>query len=94
MDLLSNKDIGYYHLRFIGILRWAVKLARIDIATEVSMLAAYSAAPRQRYLAAILHVFAYLKAHSHSRLCWIQATSLKSQLQSTIGLISMGMSMS
>jgi hypothetical protein len=32
------------------------------------MLAAYSAAPRQGHLAAVLHVFAYLKAHSRSRL--------------------------
>jgi hypothetical protein len=46
-----------------------VELARIDIATEVSMLAAYSAAPRQGHLAAVLHVFAYLKAHSRSR--WV-----------------------
>ena len=66
-DLLSDKDIGFYQSQ-IGILRWAVELARIDIATEVSMLATYSAAPRQGHLAAVLHVFAYLKAHSRSRL--------------------------
>ena len=32
------------------------------------MLAAYSAAPRQGHLAAILHVYAYLKSHDRSRL--------------------------
>jgi hypothetical protein len=45
-----------------------VELGRINVATEVSMLAAFSAAPRQGHLAAILHVYAYLKAHSRSRL--------------------------
>ena len=49
-------------------MRWMVELGRIDIATEVSMLAAYSAAPRQGHLAAVLHVFAYLKKHPRSKL--------------------------
>jgi hypothetical protein len=45
-----------------------VELGRIDIAVEVSMLAAYSVAPRQGHLAAVFHVFAYLNTHSRSRL--------------------------
>ena len=66
-DLLTDDDTGYYQSQ-IGVLRWAVELGRIDVATEVSMLAAFSAAPRQGHLAAVFHLYAYLKAHDRSRL--------------------------
>jgi hypothetical protein len=66
-DLLSDEEAGFYQSQ-IGILRWAVELGRIDIATEVSMLAAFSVAPRQGHLAGVLHLYAYLKAHDRSRL--------------------------
>lgn len=32
---------------------------------EVPMLAAYDAAPHRGHLEAVLHIFAYLKTHSH-----------------------------
>jgi hypothetical protein len=66
-DLLEDEDACFYQSQ-IGVLRWAVELGRIDIATEVSMLAAYSVVPRQGHLAAVLHVFAYLNNHGRSRL--------------------------
>ena len=44
-----------------------MELGRIDICTEVSMLAAFSAAPRKGHLEAVMHVFAYLKKHPRSR---------------------------
>ena len=66
-DLLADEDACFYQSQ-IGVLRWAVELGRIDIATEVSMLAAYSVAPRQGHLAAVLHIFAYLNNHARSRL--------------------------
>jgi hypothetical protein len=65
--LLTESDAGYYQSQ-IGVLRWAVELGQIDIATEVSMLAAFSAAPRHGHMAAVLHMYAYLKAHDRSRL--------------------------
>ena len=40
----------------------------MDILTEVSMLAAFSAAPRQGHLAGILHLYAWLKQHPKSKL--------------------------
>jgi hypothetical protein len=43
-NLLEDEDACFYQSQ-IGVLRWAVELGRIDIATEVSMLAAYSVAP-------------------------------------------------
>jgi hypothetical protein len=59
-DLLTDEDLGHYQSQ-IGVLQWAVKLGRIDVATEVSMLAAFSAAPHQGHLAAVLPLFAYLR---------------------------------
>ena len=66
-DLLKDEDASYYQQQ-IGALRWMVELGRVDVLTEVSMLAAYSAAPRLGHLAAILHVYAYLRAHNRSKL--------------------------
>jgi hypothetical protein len=43
-DLLEDED-ACFHQSQIGVLRWAVELGRIDIVTEVSMLAMYSVAP-------------------------------------------------
>ena len=64
---LLEEDASYYQQQ-IGVLRWMVELGRIDICTEVSMLAAYSACPRQGHLAAVIHLFAYLKNHSRSKM--------------------------
>ena len=65
--LCNDEETSYYHQQ-IGILRWAVELGRIDITTEVSILAGFSAAPRVGHLNAIFDVFAYLKKHTRSRL--------------------------
>jgi hypothetical protein len=52
-----------------GVLCWAVELGRcIDICTEVSMMAAYSAAPREGHMEAVMHIFAYLQGHERSRI--------------------------
>jgi hypothetical protein len=45
-------------------------MGRLDIATEVSMLAAHMAAPREGHLAAVFHVFAYLKNKHNARLIY------------------------
>ena len=65
--LLSDEDACYYQQQ-IGVMRWMVDLGRIDICTECSKLAAFSAAPRHGHLAVIFHVFAHLKAHQRSKL--------------------------
>jgi hypothetical protein len=64
-DLLKDEDACFYQSQ-IGVLWWAVELGRIDIATEVSMLAAYSVAPCQEHLAAVLHGFGYLNNNGRS----------------------------
>ena len=45
----------------IGILRWIVKLGRIDIMNEVSMLSSHLANPRQQHLDKAIRIFGYLK---------------------------------
>ena len=64
---LCNAEDHSTYMQHIGILRWAVELGRIDIATEVSMMAAYAAAPRQYHLMALMHIYAWLKSHNRSK---------------------------
>jgi len=51
----------------LGILCWIVELGRLDILTEVSMLSAHNALPREGHLEAMYHIFSYLKGHENSR---------------------------
>ena len=52
----------------IGILRWAVELGRVDIITEVSIMAGFTAMPRAGHLEALCRLFAHLKTHKRSKL--------------------------
>ena len=52
----------------IGVLRWMVELGRIDMITEVSLLASQLANPREGHLEAAFHIYAYLKNKHNSRL--------------------------
>ena len=45
-----------------------VKLDRVDIATEVSLLSSHVALPREGPLETIFHLYAYLKQKHNSRL--------------------------
>ena len=64
--LCDDEDANYYQQQ-IGVLKWAVELGRIDIATEVSILSSYMAAPREGHLSAIMHVYSWLKSHDRSK---------------------------
>jgi hypothetical protein len=63
----NEEEVSQYHQR-IGVLRWAVELGRVDICTEVSMMAAHCAMPRKGHLDAVWHMFAYLKKHDKSKM--------------------------
>ena len=65
-QLCDDEDANYY-MSQIGVLKWAVELGRIDVAAEVSILSSYMAAPREGHLAAIMHVYAWLKNHERSK---------------------------
>jgi hypothetical protein len=64
-ELLNDGDASYY-MQQIGVLRWAVELARVDICCEVSMMAAFNAMPRRGHLEAVFHIFSYLNSHLRS----------------------------
>jgi hypothetical protein len=57
---LDSMKASHYR-EVIGILRWIVKLGRIDILVDVEMLSRHAAAPREGHLDQAFHVFAYLK---------------------------------
>ena len=70
MDItpVLNPEQASYYNSLIGILRWMVELGRLDICTEVSMLASYLAMPREGHLDAAIHIMSYLKGKHNSRL--------------------------
>jgi hypothetical protein len=64
---LDPEEANYYQSQ-IGVLRWAVELGRMDITTEVSMLASHNALPREGHLTAVFRIFSYLKMKGNARL--------------------------
>jgi hypothetical protein len=66
-ELLSDDEASFFQSQ-IGVLRWMVEIGRIDIITEVSMLASCVAAPRRGQLDTVFHMFAYLEKRHNSRL--------------------------
>jgi hypothetical protein len=64
---LEPEEANYYQSQ-IGVLRWMVELGRVDIITEVSVLASHLALPREGHMEAVFHIFAYLKAKHNSRM--------------------------
>ena len=65
--VLRDDDIQLYQ-SYIGILRWAVELGRIDLCKVAGTLARFSAMPREGHLTAVLRTFAYCKKHISSRI--------------------------
>ena len=64
---LDVKEAAYYQ-SLIGILRWIVELGRVDITTEVSMLASCMVLPRKGQLEQLYHIFGYLKLNHNSEM--------------------------
>ena len=62
---LDEEQATYYQSQ-IGILRWIVELGRVDIATEVSLLASPVALPRKGHLQTVFHIYAYQKKRHNS----------------------------
>ena len=59
-----------YYQELIGVLRWAVKLGRVDILLETSLLSAFLASPREGHLEAVYHIFGYLKSHPKRKIAF------------------------
>ena len=63
-----DADLANYYQTQIGVLHWIVELGRVDIITEVSVLASHMALPREGHLDALFHVYAFLKQHHNGLL--------------------------
>ena len=61
-------DLANYYQSQIGVLHWMVELGRVDIITEVLVLASHMAMPREGHLDAVFHVYAYLKRKHNARI--------------------------
>ena len=72
-ELDQNQAI-YYQSQIV-ILHWIDELGRIDIATEVSLLASDVALPRKGHVQTVFHIYAHLKKRHNSRLAMTHLTS-------------------
>jgi hypothetical protein len=63
-----NEELHHFYQQQIGVLCWLVELGQINICAEVSMLAAFAAAPRVGHFKAMLHIFSFLSHHPRCRL--------------------------
>ena len=66
---LNAEDMTYFQSQIV-ILRWTCELGRIDIITEVSLLASHLALPREGHLEAVYHIFAHLRDRHNARMCF------------------------
>jgi hypothetical protein len=64
-DFLDDDGTTLYQ-SYLGILRWAIELGRIDLAHFGSTMAKFSVAPREGHLTAVVRGFAYVKKHLQS----------------------------
>ena len=54
----------------IGMFMWMVELSRVDIITEVSIMASQMAMPREGHLEAVLRVFGFIRQKYNSRMAF------------------------
>jgi hypothetical protein len=65
-ELDQSKELGpdqvTYFAGLIGVLHWCIKLGRIDIIVEVSLLSRFLECPHKGHMQQAFHVFGYLPA--------------------------------
>ena len=52
----------------VGVLKWAVKLGRVDILLQTAMMSTHLALPRKGHLEQLYHIFGYLKTSPKRKL--------------------------
>ena len=73
ITVVYNDHLTNYFQNLIGVLRWIVKLGRIDIAFKVSSLSKLLSNPRTGHIYQALYFFKYLEPHlNNDRFgsCW------------------------
>ena len=66
--LAFEKYLASWYQSLIGIIRWMVEIGRVDIITEVSMMASHMSMPREGHLESVLRLFAFLRQKCNSRM--------------------------
>ncbi|GFH55427.1 hypothetical protein CTEN210_11903 [Chaetoceros tenuissimus] len=68
MDVTPELDaeVMNRYQQYIGVLRWAIELGRIDVMTEVSCLSQHLASPREGHMHAVYKIFRYLQKNLSS----------------------------
>ena len=66
---LKSDGIQTYQ-EYVGMLRWAVELGRVDILLETSLMSTYLAMPREGHLQQIYRIFGYLKLHPKRKIAF------------------------
>ena len=66
-EALSSSDASYYQT-LIGILWWIVKLGRVDVCLEVSMMSSHLALPRKGHMEQVMQIFGYLRKYHNAEL--------------------------
>jgi hypothetical protein len=64
---LEPTDAAYYQ-SLVGMLRWMVKLGRVDICLECSMMSSHLAMPREGHLYQLFQMFAYLRKYHNTEM--------------------------
>ena len=64
---LVAQEASYYQ-SLIGILQWILRLGRVDINVEVSMMLSCMALPQKGHLDQFFNIFAYLKIKHNSEM--------------------------
>jgi hypothetical protein len=82
-ELDQSKELGpdqaTYFASLIRILRWCIKLGRIDIIVEVSLLSRFLACPHEGHMEQAFHVFGYLEKHERSRMVFDETVPASDQ---------------
>jgi hypothetical protein len=83
-ELDQSKELGpdpaTYFAGLIGVLWWFIKLRRIDIIVEVSLLSCFLACPCEGHLQQAFHVLGYLKKHARSQMVFNETVPTINQL--------------
>ena len=63
-------DLASWYKSLVGMLRWIVEICRVEIVTEVSMMASQMPMPKEVHLEAVLHLFVCLRQKYNSRMAF------------------------
>lgn len=63
---LDAEGVRVYQ-EFVGMLRWAIEIGRVDVLLEFTLLSSHLALPRSGHLLAVYRVFGYLKLNPRRR---------------------------